>query len=144
MYNLERAKALYETALLHVEIASDPEVWLEYSQILLFMGDFDLGTKTTALIASKFSNSPNAPIYLLNAAAMNCAQGQFELAGKFMFQSIQVGPPTFFSKSEMLFLLSRTFEQSGQMDDSRAEDGYLMVLLMSLFYQKKKKYLHVY
>lgn len=128
MYNLERAKALYETALLHVDLATDPGVWLEYSQILLFLGEFDLGTKTTALIASKFSNSSSAPIYLLNAAAMHSAEGQFELAGKFMFQSIQTGPPTFFSKSEMLFLLSRTFEQSGQTDDSRAEDGYLMVL----------------
>jgi hypothetical protein len=127
VYSLERAKALYETALLHMDIASDPGVWLEYSQVLLFIGDFELGAKTTALIASKFADTPNSPIYLLNAAAMYCALGQFEQAGKFMFQSIQAGPPRFFNKSEMLFLLSRTFEQSGITDDSRAEDGYKMV-----------------
>lgn len=126
-YSLERAKELYENVLLDLDQAADPSVWLEYSQVLLFQGNYDLGSRTTALIATKFADSPNAPIYLLNAAAMYFAAGSFDQAGKNLFQSIQQGPPKFFTKSEMLFMLSRTFEQSGTLDDSRAEDGYFMV-----------------
>lgn len=112
---------------MNLEQAADPSVWLEYSQVLLFQGNYDLGARTTALIATKFADTPSAPVYLLNAAAMFFAAGNFDQAGKHMFQSIQTGPPKFFSKSEMLFMLSRTFEQSGTLDDSRAEDGYFMV-----------------
>ena len=125
------AKSSYELCLKSSEISSDPQVWLEYSKILMHLGESDLGLKTITNMIRKFDSDDRQGIYHLTAGAMLSSLGKHEQAGQYFFEAIQIGTPKFFTKSDLMFILSRSFEQLGfetkTTGSDPVEDGYVMV-----------------
>lgn len=152
------------------ECAKDCSVWLEYSQTLLYLGDYDIGTKAVSKMVLLFKDDANLmPILLLNATAMNFAAGNFEHAWKFLFRLIQLQEadssntntatygatattnatsPTstsaLFSKGELMFMLARIFERCGEGHLDRAREAYYMVSIQSIYNIYMYLYLEVY
>jgi hypothetical protein len=131
MDHLIYAKLSYEKALKNNEIANDPQVWFEYSKVLMHLGEADLGLKTITSMNRKFDNNEHQGIFHLTAGAMLSAMGKHEQAGQYFFEAIQIGVPKFFSKSDLMFILSRSFEQLGfetkATGTDPVEEGYQMV-----------------
>ena len=125
------ARAAYEIALESPELSEDSELWLEYSKVLMHLGEADLGVKAMTTMMRKFQADGNASLYHLTAGAMLSSMGKYEQAGHYFFETIQLGLPKFFTKSDLMFILSRSFEQLGYETKTDAsepvEDGYLMV-----------------
>ena len=136
MEHLTYAKASYEKVLKDAGISSDPAVWLEYSKVLMHLGESDLGLKTMATVIRRFDNHPNRSLFRLTAGAMLSAMGKYEEAGNYFFECIQLGPPKYFTKSDLNIILSRSIEQLGFETKTNTtdpvEDGYVMVGTMIL------------
>jgi hypothetical protein len=135
-YCLVRAKALYETVLHDAECAKDCSIWLEYSQTLLYLGEYDIGMKVVSKMVAAFRGDFSlTAVLLLNATAINFAAGNFDHAWKFLFRLIQMqdsegaGNDALLSKSELMFILARIFELCGGSQMERAEEAYYMVIL---------------
>jgi tetratricopeptide (TPR) repeat protein len=131
--HLRFAKESYEKALKSSEISSDSQVWLEYSKVLMHLGDAESGLKTiTAMMRQFDSHDEHQGVFYLTAGAMLSSMGKHEQAGQYYFEAIQIGAPRFFSKSDLMFILSRSFEQLGFETKSSGadpvEEGYIMVL----------------
>ena len=129
--HLTYARAAYEKALEDPEIAEEANTWLEYSKVLMHLGEADLGIKTITTMLRKFQGDGNSALYHLTAGAILSSVGKYEQAGHYFFETIQMGLPKFFNKSDLMFILSRSFEQLGyetRTDSSGpVEDGYVMV-----------------
>lgn len=125
------ARSAYEKALESPQIADDSSTWLAYSKILMHLGEADLGVKTITTMMRKFQNDGETSLYHLTAGAMLSSMGKYEQAGHYFFETIQLGLPKFFNKSDLMFILSRSFEQLGYETKTDAndpvEDGYVMV-----------------
>lgn len=135
---MKYAKVSYEKALKNPEISSSPLVWLEYSKVLMHLGEAELGLKTiTSMIRLFDSDEDNQGIFYLTAGAMLSSIGKHEQAGQYYFEAIQLGAPKFFTKSDLMFILSRSFEQLGfetkASGTDPVEEGYIMVLFVNFF-----------
>lgn len=129
--HLVYARSAYEVALQNPQIADDSSTWLAYSKLLMHLGEAELGVKTITTMLRKFHNDGNSSLYHLTAGAMLSSLGKYEQAGHYFFETIQLGLPKFFTKSDLMFILSRSFEQLGYETKTDAndpvEDGYVMV-----------------
>lgn len=125
------ARHAYEAALESPSVADDSSLWLQYSKVLMHLGEGELGVKTITGMLRRFPSGGNQSLYHLTAGAILSAMGKFEQAGHYFFESIQLGLPRFFTKSDLMFILSRSFEQLGYETKTEAneavEDGYVMV-----------------
>lgn len=129
---MKYAKVSYEKALKNAGMSSDAQVWLEYSKVLMHLGDVELGLKTITSMIRQFEDDEHQGVFYLTAGAMLSSMGKHEQAGQYYFESIQIGAPKFFSKSDLMFILSRSFEQLGfetkASGTDPVEEGYIMVL----------------
>jgi hypothetical protein len=95
------------------------------------MGENDLALQTINNIIKKFHDTSDISLYYITAGEMLSSIGKYEEAGKFFFETIQLGLPKFFTKSDLMFILSRSFEQLGfdvRMNNTDSTDeGYQMV-----------------
>lgn len=136
MEHLKYAKASYEIALKDKSICADSSVWLDYSKVLMHLGEPDQGLRTMTTMIRRFDGHSNMSLFHLTAGAMLSAMGKYEQAGHYFFECIQLGLPKHFTKSDLMFVLSRSFEQLGFETKSTSsdpvEEGYVMVRLSFL------------
>jgi hypothetical protein len=97
----------------------------------MHLGESDQRLKTVNTMIRRFDGNQNMPLFHLTAGAMLSAMRDYEKAGNCFFECIQLGLPRYFSKSELMFVLSRSFEQLGfetkSTSSDHVEDGYIMV-----------------
>jgi hypothetical protein len=97
----------------------------------MHLGDAELGFKTVTSMIRQFEDDEHQGIFYLTAGAMLSSMGKHEQAGQYYFEAIQIGAPKFFSKSDLMFILSRSFEQLGfetkASGSDPVEEGYVMV-----------------
>jgi hypothetical protein len=98
----------------------------------MHLGDAESGLKTITSMMRQFdAHDEHQGVFYLTAGAMLSSMGKHEQAGQYYFEAIQIGAPRFFSKSDLMFILSRSFEQLGFETKSSGadpvEEGYIMV-----------------
>lgn len=129
MYNLTRAIQLYETALReHSANIISPS--LEYCQALQCGGHMNQATDVIMTILTSLDDDPDPgqgpgsypgpdrASHLFHAGGLFKAQGLHDKASNYFFEATQIGPPKFFSKLEMMMILSRNIEESGKLASS--------------------------
>lgn len=98
----------------------------------MHLGEYDEGFKQINLLIKKIQYNTNLDelrsLLTFLAGAMLSAMGKHEKAGEYFFQTKEMGLPKFFTKSDLMFILARSFEQKGFDTSSEADDGgYEMV-----------------
>jgi hypothetical protein len=78
-------------------------------------------------ILQNFDGDPEFPNYLLQAGGILKAQGLHDQAANYFFDATQIGPPRFFSKLEMMFIISRNIEEGNKDKDEPSDDAFEMV-----------------
>lgn len=126
-YNLLRARVLYEQALKSVENLLDATLWIEYSRVLTYFGDFQKAAVVMQQVISAFDDDPLLPSYLFVLGAILKSCDKNEEASNYFFEATMTGPPKHFSKLEMMFIISRNIEAESRANEGSNEDAYLMV-----------------
>lgn len=74
-----------------------------------------------------FQGDPNSANYMFYIGALLKAEGHHDEAANFLFEATQSGPPRFFSKLDMMFIISRNIEEEGMKQGEPNEEAYEMV-----------------
>ena len=76
---------------------------------------------------TRFESQDDFPKYVLFVGGMLKALGNFDKAGSYFFEAMNIGPPRLFTRLDMMFIVARTLEESTADSDEPVEDGYRMV-----------------
>ena len=126
-YNLMRAKELYEKAIQHIENTSKPDVLIEYCRVLQHSGDEERAAQISMEVIKAFEMNTEYANYIFYAGCLHKSLGVHDIAATYLFESIQQGPPRYFSKLEMMFLISRNIEENAKRRGDQCEDAYRIV-----------------
>jgi tetratricopeptide (TPR) repeat protein len=75
---------------------------------------------------SVFEDHEDFPSFLMLAGSMLKAMRDFDKAGSYFFEAMNTGPPRFFTRLDMMFIVARTLEESSS-SGSSTDEGYIMV-----------------
>eukprot|EP01034_Spumella_vulgaris_P024925 gene24925-31321_t len=112
-----------------VAVPADFSNHIKYCHVLQYLGEFANAAEFLNDYVLRVSmDDPEYPNHLFCAGVIQKAMNKFEEANEKFFEASQVGPPRFFSKVEMMILISRTIEEKGMMDgEENEDDAYRMV-----------------
>ena len=129
-YNLSRSLQIYENAMNSknsMSIVSDPVVMTQYSRVLQYSGEIQQANQICMKMLTRFESQDDFPKYVLFVGGMLKALGDFDKAGSYFFEAMNIGPPRLFTRLDMMFIVARTLEESTADSDEPVEDGYKMV-----------------
>lgn len=127
-YHLSRARDLFTSALREGSIHHSAHNLFMYCKVLHFLGEMDAAAVAVQKLLSMYEQDPDYPNYLFFAGGIYKALGEHEKANNYFFEASQLGPPKFFSKLEMMIIVSRTIEdQKADEDGGDDDDAYKMV-----------------
>ena len=127
-YHLERAKVLFEGVLRPTEEFMESAVpWIDYARVLQNMGNRKAAIGILQHVVTSFEGDPEIPNYLFYIGAMLKSEGLFDEASNYFFEATQSGPPRFFSKLDMMFIISRNIDEEGSLTGEPNEEAYEMV-----------------
>lgn len=112
---------------MHMSSFGNADIMLDYSKVLQYAGEIDQATKIFMTMLSIFEERPEFPSFVFLAGGMLKAQGDFDKAGSYFFEAMNIGPPRLFSRLDMMFIVARTLEEATKDSDEPVEDGYKMV-----------------
>lgn len=126
-YHLARARQLYESAFRRRKELCTAATLHAYCKILTLLGDMEAAAAVAQKILNDFEHDGEYANYLFYTGGVFKALGQHEKANTYFFEASEVGPPKFFTKLEMMMIISRTIEQENSNEDTEEEGAYKMV-----------------
>lgn len=126
-FHLARAKQLYESAFRRSKELRSPATLHAYRKVLTLLGEMEKAASVTQMIAEEFEHDSEYANYLFYAGGICKSLGLHEKANTYFFEASELGPPKFFSKLEMMMIISRTIEQESANEDSEEDGAYKMV-----------------
>jgi len=127
-YHLERSKVLFDSVLKPTdEWMESSAPWLEYARVLQNMGNRKAAIGILQHIVTTFEGDVELPNYLFYIGGMLKAEGLFDEASNYFFEATSSGPPRFFSKLDMMFIISRNIDEEGSVNGESNEEAYEMV-----------------
>lgn len=126
-YNLTRSKVLYEESFKHIENLGNHRLLIDFCRVLQHSGEEERAAQIAMEIVKTFEHSPEYANYLFYTGCLYKSLGKHEQASTYLFESIQQGPPRYFSKLEMMFLISRNIEENSKLRGENCDDAYRMV-----------------
>jgi hypothetical protein len=126
-FHLNKALELYESCLESTEVNQTSHTWIQYCQALQISGDLEKATTVILSILSSFEDDVDYPSFLFFAGGLYKAQSMHDKASNYFFEATQIGPPKFFTKLEMMCIISRNIEEAGKSTDDNSDDAYKMV-----------------
>lgn len=126
-YNLLRSKDLYEQCFKHLENVGNHNLLIDFCRVLQHSGEEERASQIAMEIVKTFEHSPDYANYLFYTGCLYKSLGMHDLASTYLFESIQQGPPKFFSKLDMMFLISRNIEENSKQRGENCDDAYRMV-----------------
>jgi hypothetical protein len=131
VYHAKRAKAWYKNLLSnprcsfnYVEFEErneinansaefiDAYVWLDYVKVLLCLGEVEQAAVEIKKALGHYEKHSLRPILLFFAGIIMKGLRKFDLASTYLFESCTEGPPKYFTKLEMMIIISRNIEDS--------------------------------
>jgi len=131
-YHLHRSKELftiYLEANPDYDKASDLII---YCKLLQHLGEMDAAADVIEQVIGNSENDPEYTNYLFYAGAIYKSLNQHEKANSYFFEASQAGPPKFFSKLEMMAIISRLIEEY-QGEENADDDAYRMVSIHLIY-----------
>jgi tetratricopeptide (TPR) repeat protein len=125
-YHLFRSKELFKEYLSvhpHYDEAND---LITYFKVLQHLGEKVEAANVIQRVLTRSESHPDYANFLFYAGVIFKTLDQYEKANSYFFESQQVGPPKFFSKLEMMVIISRLIEEL-QGEENADEDAYKMV-----------------
>jgi tetratricopeptide (TPR) repeat protein len=125
-HHLLRSKALFQEYLNlhpHYDEAND---LITYFKVLQHLGEKLEASNVIQRVLSKSESHPDYANFLFYAGVIFKSLDLYDNANTYFFESQQVGPPKFFSKLEMMVILSRIIEEK-EGEENGNEDSYRMV-----------------
>jgi len=126
-YHLARARQLYESAFRRRKELCTAATLHAYCKILTLLGDMEAAAAVAQKILNDYEHDGEYANYLFYTGGVFKALGQHEKANTYFFEASEVGPPKFFTKLEMMMIISRTIEQENSNEDTEEEGAYKMV-----------------
>lgn len=126
-YNLMRSVELYELAIKHIENIAKPEVLIEFCRVLQHFGDEERASKISMDVVKAFESSPDYANFIFYAGCLYKSVGLHDIAATYLFESIQCGLPRYFSKLDIMFLISRNIEENAKKTGENCLDAYRIV-----------------
>jgi tetratricopeptide (TPR) repeat protein len=100
---------------------------IDYFRCLLYSGELRTAATVISEVISRFEHDPRLPDYQLYAGAVYKALHEHDKASNYFFEATQTGPPRFFSKIEMMTIISRNLEEMGMEGEEDSDNAYRMV-----------------
>lgn len=126
-FHLYRSRDLFKEYVDSLETYESSEDLLTYCKVLQHCGDMQTAAEIINIILTHFDTDVEYPNYLFYAGVINKAAGDIEKATNYFFEASQVGPPRYFSKLEMMVMISRILEESQGGLDENDDQAYEMV-----------------
>lgn len=127
VYHLTRSRQLYESAFRRSKDLCTPSTLYSYCKVLTLLGEMDAASIVALKILNDFEHDSEYANYLFFTGGVFKALGLHEKANTYFFEASEVGPPKFFTKLEMMMIISRTIEQENSNEDTEEEGAYKMV-----------------
>ncbi len=125
-YHLIRSRDLFSEYLVSHPNYDDPDDLLVYCKVLQHLGDTQTASNIMTILLTNHENHPDYANFLFYAGVIYKALGQYERANGYFFEAQQVGPPKFFTKLEMMVVISRLIEEL-QGEENSDDNAYKMV-----------------
>ena len=124
-FHLHRARVLYDETLQEdPERFTDSLTWLDCVRVLLASGATEEALSMLQYMITTFEGDPETPNWLFYIGATLKAKGLHDEAANFLFEAASSGPPRFFSKLDMMFIISRNIEEEGTKKGEPNEEAY--------------------
>lgn len=118
-YHLERAKILYANYIQLFEEYTTAKDLVDYGKVLMFLGDKTEAFKVISSAINNYESDKELTNYLFYAGAILKSNQDHDKANNFLFDANQTGPPRFFTKIEMMIVISRNLEEMNDMEDAQ-------------------------
>lgn len=128
-YNLLAAKEMFRQHFSQNPEWENPYDYVEYFRCLLYYGEFRDAADLIRQILVKFELDPYFADYCFYAGVVFKALREYETANNYFFDAIQNGPPRYFTKIEMMTVISRNLEEMNAEIDEDTDNAYHMVSL---------------
>jgi tetratricopeptide (TPR) repeat protein len=127
-FHLDRARLLYdETLRANPDLIEDSTTWLDFARVLLASGAAEEAIGVFQHMLVTFEGDPEIPNWLFYMGATLKAKGLHDEAANYLFEAASSGPPRFFNKLDMMFIISRNIEEEGTKRGEPNEEAYEMV-----------------
>lgn len=126
-YNLTRAKDLYGKTIQHIDNISHPDVLIEYCRVLQHSGEEEKASQIALEVIKTFEHSIEYANYVFYVGCLQKSLGMHDKAATYLFEAMKQGPPRYFSKLEMMFLISRNIEENAKRRGENCDDAYRIV-----------------
>jgi hypothetical protein len=90
----------------------DAYVWLDYVKVLICLGEIEDAGNAMKKALSLYDRHSLRPIMLFFAGIIMKSLKKFDAASTYFFESCTEGPPKYFTKLEMMVIISRNIEDS--------------------------------
>lgn len=125
-FHLHRSYELFqEYASNHLDTMSCDDLLL-YCKVLQHCNDMKTASEVIQQILMNHDTHPDYANFLFYAGAIYKALHQHIKANNYFFDSVQIGPPKFFNKLEMMIIITRTIEEQNGEEESD-DNAYRMV-----------------
>jgi tetratricopeptide (TPR) repeat protein len=125
-YHLHRSKELFSQYFETHPNYDNASDLIIYCKLLQHLGEMEEAAAVIEQVLVNNENDADYPNYLFFAGAIYKSLNQHEKANNYFFEASQSGPPKFFSKLEMMAIISRLIEEY-QGEENADDDAYRMV-----------------
>ena len=128
MYHLKRSKQLYAEYFEQFAEYGSVKDMVDRFRVLMFLGELHAAEEIIVNVLTNYETDPNISNHMFYAGVVYKALKNYEKANSYLFDSIQAGPPRYFSQIEIMTIISRNLEEAGEGDmEEENEDAYRMV-----------------
>jgi tetratricopeptide (TPR) repeat protein len=125
-YHIHRSKQLFDQFFKQNPNHDRVDDIVVYIKVLQHCGDYELAASVVKVLLANNEGDVEYPNLLFIAGTIFKALRQYETANNYFFEAAQVGPPRYFTKLEMMIIISRLIEEL-QGEEDADEDSYRMV-----------------
>jgi tetratricopeptide (TPR) repeat protein len=132
--HLRRASQLFQLFFHDQHTYDNLDDCIIYFKVLQHLGENDKAASFITSVLPSFDTHPSYPNLLFYAGVAYKALNRYEKANNYFFEASQLGPPRFFTKLEMMVIISRVIEENGGEEDGN-DEAYKMVSLIYLLHE---------
>lgn len=129
-YNLLAAKSMFHQHFSQNPDWDNPYDYVEYFRCLLYCGEYREAATWIQQMLLKYEQDPYYADYCFYAGVAFKALREYETANNYFFDAIQNGSPRFFTKIEMMTVISRNLEEMNTEGDEETDNAYHMVSIV--------------
>lgn len=109
--HLEEAQRRFEKHFERHPLWPHAKDWIAHMRCLLYLGELQTALRVAQQLVQRFDNHARLPDFHFYAGVICKALHLHDKASDHFFEAMQIGPPRFFSSSEIITVISRNLEE---------------------------------